>query len=51
MLNARRYVGGALLTIGIAICLYGAFMISLNNKMVGVGIGTSNGRSFYFLNR
>ena len=49
MLNATRYVGGALLTIGIAICLYGAVMISFNHNMVGVGIGTVMGAVFIFL--
>ena len=49
MLNATRYVGGALLTIGIAICLYGALIMSLIHNMVGVGIGVVMGAVFIFL--
>ncbi|WP_225986139.1 hypothetical protein [Psychrobacillus glaciei] len=48
MLNATRYVGGTLLSIGIAIFLYGIF-ISEYNAVMGVGIGTVMGAVFIFL--
>lgn len=48
MLTATRYVGGTLLTIGVAIFLYGVF-VSNYNQVVGVGIGTVMGAVFIFL--
>jgi len=48
MLNATRYVAGTVLTIGIAIFLYGAFVSDYSN-VIGVGIGTVMGAVFIFL--
>lgn len=48
MLNAVRYVGGTILTIGIAIFLYG-FLVSDYSSVTGVGIGTIMGAIFIFL--
>lgn len=48
MLTATRYVAGTLLTIGIAIFLYGVFVNNFNT-LIGVGIGTVMGAVFIFL--
>lgn len=48
MLHATRYIGGALLTIGIVIFIYGVFINSLTTAM-GIGIGTVMGAVFIFL--
>ena len=48
MLNATRYVGGIVLTLGIAIFLYG-FFVSDYSSMTGIGIGTIMGAVFIFL--
>ena len=48
MLNATRFAGATLLSIGIAIFLYGVF-ISDYKAVVGVGIGTVMGAVFIFL--
>ena len=48
MLNATRYVGGTVLTIGIAIFLYG-FFVSDYSTVTGIGIGTVMGAVFIFL--
>ena len=48
MLQVTRYIGSALLTIGIVIFLYGAFVTSLTTT-IGIGIGTVMGAVFVFL--
>lgn len=48
MLTATRYVAGTVLTIGIAIFLYG-FFINDFQTIVGIGIGTVMGAVFIFL--
>ena len=48
MLHATKYVGATLLTIGIAIFLYGA-LISEFSTAIGVGIGVVMGAVFIFL--
>jgi len=48
MLQVTRYIGSALLTIGIVIFLYGAFVTSLTST-IGIGIGTVMGAVFVFL--
>lgn len=48
MLQATRYVGATVLTIGIAIFLYGVF-VSEMSTMTGIGIGTVMGAVFIFL--
>lgn len=48
MLNAVRYVAGTVLTIGIAIFLYG-FFVSDYSTITGIGIGTVMGAIFIFL--
>ena len=48
ILNATRYVGGIVLTMGIAIFLYG-FFVSDYTSVTGVGIGTIMGAVFIFL--
>jgi hypothetical protein len=48
MLNATRFAGATLLSLGVAIFLYGIF-ISDNNAAIGVGIGTVMGAVFIFL--
>ena len=48
MLNAVKYTGGTVLTIGIIIFLYG-FFISDYSAITGVGIGTIMGAIFIFL--
>ena len=47
-IHAVRYVGGTILTIGIALFLYG-FFISPYSYMTGVGIGTIMGAVFVFI--
>src|SRR4051812_24752292 len=48
MLHATKYVGAFLLTIGIAISLYGA-LISEFSAIMGIGIGVVMGAVFIFL--
>lgn len=48
MLNAVKIVGFTVLTIGIAIFLYG-FFVSDYSAITGVGIGTVMGAIFIFL--
>ncbi|WP_342514409.1 hypothetical protein MKY34_06590 [Sporosarcina sp. FSL K6-1522] len=48
ILNAVKYVGGTILTIGIAIFLYG-FFISEYSTATGIGIGTIMGAVFIFM--
>lgn len=48
VLNATKYVGGTILTIGIAIFLYG-FFVSDYSSITGIGIGTIMGAVFIFL--
>jgi hypothetical protein len=48
MLNAVKYVGGTILTIGISIFLYG-FFVSDYGPVIGIGIGTVMGAVFIFL--
>jgi hydrogenase-4 membrane subunit HyfE len=48
MLHATRYIAGALLTIGIAIFLYGV-LVSEYNTATGIGIGTVMSAVFIFL--
>ncbi|CAM3891623.1 hypothetical protein [Lederbergia lenta] len=48
LLNATKYIGYTILTIGIAIFLYG-FFISEYSIATGVGIGTVMGAIFIFL--
>ena len=48
MLHATKYVGASLLTIGIAIFLYGV-LISGFSTIMGVGIGVVMGAVFIFL--
>lgn len=48
MLHATKMVGATLLTIGIAIFLYGA-LISELSTVIGVGIGVVMGAVFIFL--
>lgn len=48
MLHATKMVGATLLTIGIAIFLYGAFISELST-VIGVGIGVVMGAVFIFL--
>ncbi len=48
LLNATKYVGAILLTMGIAIFLYG-FFVSDYRPVIGVGIGTVMGAVFIFL--
>ena len=48
MLHATRYVGATVLTIGIAIFLYGVF-VSEYSTIMGIGIGTVMGAVFTFL--
>ncbi|MDW0117861.1 hypothetical protein QTL97_13015 [Sporosarcina thermotolerans] len=48
MLNAVKVVGLTILTIGIAIFLYG-FFVSDYSAITGVGIGTVMGAIFIFL--
>ncbi|WP_099159738.1 hypothetical protein [Virgibacillus ndiopensis] len=48
MLNATKYVGATVLTIGIAIFLYG-FFVSEYSTVTGIGIGTVMGAVFIFL--
>lgn len=48
MLNATKYVGATVFTLGIAIFLYG-FFVSDYSAVTGVGIGTVMGAVFIFL--
>ncbi|MEK4521180.1 hypothetical protein NSQ95_13755 [Psychrobacillus sp. FSL W7-1457] len=48
MLHATKVVGAALLTIGIAVFLYGSF-ISEYSTVMGVGIGIVMGAVFTFI--
>lgn len=48
LLNATKYVGAILLTMGIAIFLYGSF-VSDYRAVMGIGIGTVMGAVFIFL--
>ncbi|MEK3979002.1 hypothetical protein MKY37_07855 [Psychrobacillus sp. FSL K6-2836] len=48
MLHATKFVGATLLTIGIAIFLYGTLMSEFSTIM-GVGIGVVMGAVFIFL--
>lgn len=48
MLQVTRYVGAAVLTIGISLFLYGVFVSELST-MTGIGIGTVMGAVFIFL--
>ncbi|RFU68141.1 hypothetical protein D0469_12805 [Peribacillus saganii] len=48
MLNATKYVGGAVFLLGIAIFLYG-FFVSDYSAVTGIGIGTIMGSVFIFL--
>ena len=48
MLHATKVVGAALLTIGIAVFLYGTFISEFNTAM-GVGIGIVMGAVFTFI--
>lgn len=48
MLHATKVVGAALLTIGIAVFLYGTF-ISEFSTVMGVGIGIVMGAVFTFI--
>ncbi|MFJ7826056.1 hypothetical protein [Psychrobacillus sp. NPDC096623] len=48
MLHATKYVGATLLTIGIAIFLYGALISGLSTA-IGIGIGVVMGAVFIFL--
>ncbi|MER2262763.1 MAG: hypothetical protein ABS934_12195 [Psychrobacillus sp.] len=48
MLHATKIVGAALLTIGIAVFLYGTF-ISEFSTVMGVGIGIVMGAVFTFI--
>jgi hypothetical protein len=48
MLHATKMVGATLLTIGIAIFLYGALLSELS-AVIGVGIGVVMGAVFIFL--
>ena len=48
MLHATKFVGAALLTIGIAVFLYGTFVNEYNTVM-GIGIGIVMGAVFIFI--
>ncbi len=48
ILNATKYVGGAILTFGIAIFLYG-FFVSDYSSVTGIGIGAIMGAVFIFV--
>jgi uncharacterized membrane protein YiaA len=48
MLNAVKFVGSSVLTVGIAIFLYG-FLVSDYTLMTGIGVGTVMGAVFIFL--
>ena len=48
ILQVTSYIGGSLLTIGILIFLYGAFVSSLTTT-VGIGIGIVMGAVFVFI--
>jgi uncharacterized membrane protein YiaA len=48
ILNAVKFVGGSVLTVGIAIFLYG-FLVSDYTLMTGIGVGTVMGAVFIFL--
>ncbi|MER2006871.1 MAG: hypothetical protein ABS939_05405 [Psychrobacillus sp.] len=48
MLHATKVVGAALLTIGIAVFLYGTF-VSEYSTVMGVGIGIVMGAVFTFI--
>ncbi|MEN1968795.1 hypothetical protein WMZ97_12070 [Lentibacillus sp. N15] len=48
ILNVVKYIGYSILTVGIAIFLYG-FMISDHSAVTGIGIGTVMGAIFIFL--
>ncbi|MCM3359214.1 hypothetical protein [Psychrobacillus sp. MER TA 171] len=48
MLHATKVVGAALLTIGIAVFLYGTF-VSEYSTIMGVGIGIVMGAVFTFI--
>ena len=48
MLQVTSYIGGSLLTIGIVIFLYGAFVSNLTTT-IGIGIGTVMGAVFVFI--
>ncbi|CAH0345305.1 hypothetical protein [Bacillus sp. CECT 9360] len=48
MLNAVKYVGSIVLTLGIIIFLYG-FFVSDYSAVTGIGIGTIMGAVFIFL--
>ncbi|MCQ6276929.1 hypothetical protein JMM81_18760 [Bacillus sp. V3B] len=48
VLTATKYVGSIILTIGIAIFLYG-FFVSDYSSVTGIGIGTIMGAVFIFL--
>ena len=48
ILNATKYVGGTILTLGIAIFLYG-FFVSGYGSVTGIGIGTIMGAVFIFV--
>lgn len=46
--QVTSYIGGTLLTLGILIFLYGAFVSSVSTT-IGIGIGTVMGAVFVFL--
>ncbi|PLS14767.1 hypothetical protein CVD28_26700 [Bacillus sp. M6-12] len=48
MLNATKYVGGTVFSLGIAIFLYG-FFVSDYSAVTGIGIGTVVGAVFIFV--
>jgi hypothetical protein len=48
MLNVVKYAGGIILSIGIAIFVYGFFM-STGGVATGIGIGTVMGAIFIFI--
>jgi len=48
MLQVTSYIGGSLLTIGVVIFLYGAFVSGLTTT-IGIGIGTVMGAVFVFI--
>ncbi|KKK37844.1 hypothetical protein WQ57_11755 [Mesobacillus campisalis] len=48
MLHAVKYAGGIILTIGIAIFVYG-FFLSSGGVATGIGIGTVMGAIFIFI--
>ncbi|PWA12894.1 hypothetical protein DCC39_03215 [Pueribacillus theae] len=49
VLLAAKFAGYTILSIGIAIFLYGLFVVSDYSAIIGVGIGTMMGAVFIFL--